>query len=278
MARVLHAQGDPDGALHLLDEAEQVYTGDFSPNVRPVPAWTARLQAEQGRIGEALSWAREHGVSADDDLSYLREFEHVTLARVLLAEYAAQRAGNSAGEAARLLARLLTAAEAGERTGSVIEILVLQALTHQARGDTSGARAPLERALRLAEPEGHVRVFVGEGAPMVPLLRAVAKQRVSWSYVRRLVEACGQPGETSADQPRRRTPGLVEPLSDRELEVLRLLGSDLDGPAIARELVVSLNTLRTHTRNIYAKLGVTSRRAAVSRAGELNLLSRTRER
>jgi LuxR family maltose regulon positive regulatory protein len=278
MARVLQAQGDPGGALHLLGEAEQVYTGDFSPNVRPVPAWTARLQAEQGRIGEALSWAREHGVSADDDLSYLREFEHVTLARVLLAEYAAQRAGNSAGEAARLLARLLTAAEAGERTGSVIEILVLQALTHQARGDTSGARAPLERALRLAEPEGHVRVFVGEGAPMVPLLRAVAKQRVSWSYVRRLVEACGQPGETSADQPRRRTPGLVEPLSDRELEVLRLLGSDLDGPAIARELVVSLNTLRTHTRNIYAKLGVTSRRAAVSRAGELNLLSRTRER
>ncbi|WP_406079185.1 LuxR C-terminal-related transcriptional regulator [Micromonospora sp. NBC_00858] len=278
MARVLQAQGDLRGALQLLDEAQHVYVGDFSPNVRPVPALTARLLAMQGRIGEALSWAREQGLSVDDDVSYLREFEHVTLARVLLAQYTAHRAGASATEAARLLERLLTAAEAGERTGSVIEILVLQALTHHARGDTPGALAPLERALTLAEPEGYVRVFAGEGPPMVSLLKAVAKQRVSWDYVHRLVNACGHADETPVNQPRRLTQGLVEPLSERELEVLRLLGTDLDGPAIARELVVSLNTLRTHTRNIYAKLGVNSRRAAVRQAGELNLLSRTRER
>jgi len=156
---------------------------------------------------------------------------------------------------------------------------VLQALTHHAHGDTPGALAPLERALALAEPEGYVRVFVGEGPPMASLLRAVARQRVSWEYVRRLLDACGHTGETTpVQQATRLTQGLVEPLSERELDVLRLLGTDLDGPAIARELVVSLNTLRTHTKNIYAKLGVNSRRAAVRQAGELNLLSRTRER
>jgi LuxR family maltose regulon positive regulatory protein len=279
MARVRQAHGDLRGALQLLDEAQHVYTGDFLPNVRPVPALKARLLAAQGQFGEALSWAREQGLSVDDDVSYRREFEHVTLARVLLSSYTAHRAGASADEAARLLQRLLTAAEAGERAGSVIEILVLQALTQHARGDTPGALAPLERALTLAEPEGYVRVFVGEGPPMVALLRAVAKQRVPWNYVRRLVDACGPAGETNpAGRPGRRTQGLIEPLSERELEVLRLLGTDLDGPAIARQLVVSLNTLRTHTRNIYTKLGVNNRRGAVRQAGELNLLSRTRER
>ena len=112
---------------------------------------------------------------------------------------------------------------------------------------------------------------------MFVLLKATAKQRVSWTYVRRLMDAC-ETGESSVQQPRRLAQGLVDPLSERELEVLRLLGTDLDGPAIARELRISLNTLRTHTRNIYAKLGASSRRAAVRQAAELNLLSRTRDR
>jgi LuxR family maltose regulon positive regulatory protein len=275
MARVLQARGDLRGALRHLDEADHLYTADFTPNVRPVPALTARLSAAQGRVGAALGWARERGLSTADDLSYVREFEHVTLARVLLAQDAADRTPAFADEAARLLDRLLTAAEAGKRTGSVIEILVLQALAHHARGDTPAALAPLDRALTLAEPEGYVRVFADEGPPMVSLLRAVAKQRVAGYYVRRLLDACGRPGESAPETSGHRTQALVEPLSGRELEVLRLLGTDLDGPAIARRLVVSLNTLRTHTRNIYTKLGVNSRRAAVRRAGELNLLSRT---
>jgi LuxR family maltose regulon positive regulatory protein len=274
MAGVLQARGDLSGALDLLDEAEHAYVGDFLPNVRPVPALRARLLVAQGQVGAALGWAREHGLSAADDVSYLREFEHVTLARVLLARYATHRTPASAGEISTLLGRLLRAAEAGARTGTVIEILVLQALAHHARGDTAGALAPLERALTLAEPEGYVRVFVSEGPPMASLLRTVARQRDAGDYARRLLDA----GETPADRHRRLAQGLVEPLSDRELEVLRLLGSDLDGPAIARELVVSLNTLRTHTRNIYAKLGVNSRRAAVRQAGELKLVARSRER
>ncbi len=111
---------------------------------------------------------------------------------------------------------------------------------------------------------------------MASLLRRVAKQRTGWDYVRRLLNPRSHAGATPPVGPA--TQRLVEPLSERELEVLRLLGSDLDGPDIARELTVSLNTLRTHTRNIYAKLGVNSRRAAVRQAAELNLLSRTRDR
>jgi LuxR family maltose regulon positive regulatory protein len=279
MARVREAEGDLDGALALLDEAQRVYMGDFSPNVRPIPALRARVLAARGRVGDALAWARQQGLSADDDLSYLRELEHVTLARLLLAEAGARRAAAPLDAAARLLGRLLQAAEAGERTGTVIEVLVLRALTDQARGDVPAALAALERALTLAEPEGYVRVFAAEGPPMATLLARVATQRAGWDYARRLRHACGRAGGTipagraaAARQP------LVEPLSDRELDVLRLLSSDLDGPDIARELTVSLNTLRTHTRSIYAKLGVNSRRAAVRQAAELDLLSRPRDR
>jgi LuxR family maltose regulon positive regulatory protein len=125
----------------------------------------------------------------------------------------------------------------------------------------------LERALGLAAPQGYVRIFVDEGTPMATLLREAAKQGITPDYVGRLLTAFGHvEGQELDTQP------LIEPLSKRELEVLRLLETDLTGPEIARELVVSLNTLRTHTKNIYGKLGVNSRRAAVRRAEELELL------
>jgi LuxR family maltose regulon positive regulatory protein len=226
----------------------------------------ARVRIAEGSLGEALGWAREQHLSADDDLSYLREFEHITLARVLLARYQDQGAEHSLHEATRLLERLLPAAEEGGRTGRVIEILVLQALAHRLRRDIPAALACLERAVTLAEPEGYVRVFADEGPPMASLLRAAAKQRTTRNYARRLLAAVS---ETGRDSPVRQA--LIDPLSERELDVLRLLGTELDGPAIARELMVSLNTVRTHTKNIYAKLAVTSRRAAVRRAAELGL-------
>jgi LuxR family maltose regulon positive regulatory protein len=268
MARIREAEGDLHGALELLNEAEQLYVGDFSPNVRPVPALRARVWVALGRLGEALGWAHERGLSVEDDLSYLREFEHVTLARVLLAQHAAGAEG-SLHDSTRLLERLLVAAEDGARTGSVIEILVLQTLAHQARGDLPTALASLQRALTLSGPEGYVRVFVHEGPPMATLLKAVAKQGIAPSYVRRLLAAVNK-----TDDGTPKSQGLIEPLSERELDVLRLLGTDLGGPDIARQLIVSLNTVRTHTKNIYAKLGVNNRRAAVRRAEELDLLSR----
>ena len=269
MARIREAEGDLDGALELLNEAERLYVGDFFPNVRPVPALRARVRVAQGELGEALGWARERDLSVEDDLSYLREFEHITLVRVLLAGYTAERAEHPIQEATRLLERLLRAAEEGQRTGSVIEILVLQALAHQARDDIPAALASLQHALMLAEPEGYVRIFADEGPPMASLLRAAAKEGIAPGYVRRLLDAVNKTEDsTPASQ------GLIEPLSERELDVLRLLGTDLGGPDIARELIVSLNTVRTHTKNIYAKLGVNNRRAAVRRARELDL-SRT---
>jgi LuxR family maltose regulon positive regulatory protein len=267
LARIREAQGDLDGALDLLHEAERLYVRDFFPNVRPVAALVARVWVAQGRLGEALGWAREQGLSVEDDLSYLHEFEHITLARVLLARYKSDRADRSILEAMGLLERLLKAAEEGERTGSVIEILVLQALAYQAQGDISAALAPLQQALTLAEPEGYVRMFVDEGPPMAVLLEEAAKHGIAPNYVSQLLRAFGK-----AEDRRPVKQGLIEPLSERELEVLRLLTTDLNGPEIARELVVSLNTMHTHTKNIYSKLGVNNRRAAVRRAEELDLL------
>jgi LuxR family maltose regulon positive regulatory protein len=140
------------------------------------------------------------------------------------------------------------------------------------RGDIAAALMALERALTLAEPEGYVRIFVSEGPPMVELLEAAAKRGIATSYLRQLRAVFAKPVVTAPANE-----ALIEPLSDRELDVLRLLGTDLDGPEIARELTVSLNTVRTHTKNLYSKLGVNNRRAAVTRAEELQLLSRTRK-
>ena len=272
MARVREAEGDLDAALELLDEAERLYASDYYPNVRPIPAMKARVWTAQGRLGQALGWAREQGVSVEDELSYLREFDHITLARVL-ARSTRDRDDPSMREGPELLDRLLQAAEAGQRTGSVIEILVLEALAHQMRGDVPAALVALGRALTLAEPEGYVRVFVDEGPSMAALLGAAARHGTAPNYVRQLLAAFRQAeGGTPVRQ------ALIEPLSERELDVLRLLGTDLDGPEIARQLVVSLHTVRSHTKNIYAKLGVNNRRAAVRRAAELDLLSRSSNR
>ena len=192
MARIKEAQGDLDGALDLLDEAERLYVMGPVPDVRPVATLKTRIWVAQGRLAEALGWARERDLSADDDLSYLREFEHVTLARVLIARYKSDREERSIHEAVGLLERLLQASEEGERTGSVIEILVLQALAHQAQGDVPRALVPLERALTLAEPEGYVRIFVDEGPPMPALLREAAKQGIAPNYVSQLRAAFGK--------------------------------------------------------------------------------------
>jgi LuxR family maltose regulon positive regulatory protein len=274
-ARIAEADGDVDGALALLDEAQRRYVGDYFPEVRPVPALQARVLARHGRWADALAWAAERGLTADDDLGYLHEFEHLTLARALVARHAAVGDVDAIRGAGRLLGRLLPAAEAGGRTGSVVDALVVQAVADQARGDLPAALAVVRRALTLAGPHGHVRVFADEGAPMAVLLRSLASDRTAGEHARRLLTAL-EPGAGGGSSGR--PAGPADPLSARELDVLRLLGSDLDGPDIARHLFVSVNTVRTHTKNIYAKLGVTNRRAAVRRGEELRLLARPGDR
>ena len=268
-ALLCEAEGDLDRAVELLLEADRLYAGDFSPNVRPVAAVLARTWARHGRWPQARAWVDERHLGPDDDLTYLREFEHLTLARVLLAGHVHEPAAGHLAPAIDLLARLARAAEAGHRTGSVIEIRVVQALAHRARGDTASALAALEDALRRAEPEGYVRTFLDEGAPLVTLLGLLSDRRPVAPYARRLVAAASS---THRPAPQTGTSSPLEPLSSRERDVLRLLATDLTGPEIARHLVVSLNTVRTHTKNLYLKLGVNSRRSAVSRARELDLL------
>jgi LuxR family maltose regulon positive regulatory protein len=270
MARIKVAQGDLEAALDLLHEAKRLYKRDAMPDVRPIAALKTWVWVRQGRLTEALGWARERGLSVDDELSYLGEFEHIILARVLIAEYKSDRAERSALQAIGLLERLLKAAEEGRRMGSVINILALQALAHQARGDIPLALAALERALTLAEPEGYVRIFVDEGLPMEALLKKMRLEDGRMrKYVYKLLAAFSDkesPPLSPSPQP------LIDPLSKRECEVLRLLTTELSGPEIAQELMVSMNTIRTHTKNIYSKLGVNSRRDAVRQAKEPKLM------
>ena len=290
-ARLKEVQGNLAGALALLDEAERVHIRSPLPDVHPVAALKTRIWLKQGRLVEALRWAREQGLSADDDLRYTCEFEHVTLARVLIAAGKSDREAGSLDKATRLLGRLLQAAETGGRLGSVIQILLLQALAFQAQGNVSQALATMERALTLAESEGYVSIFVDEGEPMRLLIvdcRVLIEkhgQREGQKligYMDKLLAACAKPMVVQQSTIRNPTPlrsgdysqqsEMVEPLSERELEVLKLLRSELSGPEIAQQLIVSLHTLRTHTNNIYNKLGVNNRRAAVRRAEELDLL------
>jgi LuxR family maltose regulon positive regulatory protein len=284
-ARLKEAQGDLDGALALLDEAEHVYIRGPLPDVRPVAALKARVWLKQSRLDEALGWAREQGLSVDDDIRYTREFEHIMLARVLIAASKSDREAGSLDEATHLLGRLLQAAETGSRLGSVIQILLLQALAFQAQDNLPHALAALERALSLAEPEGYVRIFVDEGEDMRLLVEKQSRNRdyPLSGYVGKLLAAFTHPvaapesasilQKSSMLEPEARPTKnmLVEPLSERELEVLKLLRSELSGPEIAGQLIISLNTLRTHTKNIYNKLGVNNRLAAIRRAEELDL-------
>ncbi|WP_454049535.1 LuxR C-terminal-related transcriptional regulator [Cellulomonas sp. Marseille-Q8402] len=289
--------GDVPGAVAELDEAERVYVPDFFPDVRPVAAVRAGLQARAGMLDPARRWVRERGLTVDDEPQHLREHEHLTLVRVLLAEHRADpAAAEPLAGADRLLARVLAAAEAGGRTGTVIEGLVLRSLVHQARGDRAAALAVLDRAVRTAGPLGHVRLVADEGPAVAALLRELAAGEDPAPWAVTLADVAGRrPARAATGTPVRpavpEVPGAaavpevpevpevprrggvpVPPLSARERDVLRLLGTDLDGPEIARHLVVSVNTVRTHTKSIYAKLGVHGRRAAVRRAGELGLL------
>jgi LuxR family maltose regulon positive regulatory protein len=276
MARLREAQGDLDGTLDLLDEAEPLYASDFFPNVRPVAALRARVWIAQGKLDKALDWAREHSLSAGDNLSYLREFEHITLARILLAQYKSDHSESALREAIGLLERLLRAAEEGERKRSAIEILALQALAYHLQGEIPVALTSLERALTRAEPEGYVRMFLDEGASMEQLLREAAGRGILPGYTGRLLSAFDAEGQTSADQSALLkipvSQPLIDPLSQRELDILRLFKTELSGPEIAQELVVALSTVRTHAKSIYSKLNVNSRRAAVKRAMELGLI------
>jgi len=275
-ARLKESEGDLKAALDLLDEAKRLYVRNPVPDIRPIEALKAQVYVRQGRLPLALAWVHERSLSVDDKLSYLCEFEHITLARLLIAEYERDRADRFILGALGLLERLLKAAEEGKRMGSVIEILLLQALAHHAQGDILLALAPLERALALAEPEGYVRIFVDEGLPMAHLLSAAAAQRMMPDYIGKLLAILEAEGQKSKDKAQLSsalpTQPLVEPLSNRELEVLRLVAQGFSNREIGERLFLTLSTVKGHNRTIYGKLQVQRRTEAVARGRELGLL------
>ncbi len=280
--RFNETQGDLDGALASLDAAERLYIRSPLPDFRPISSMKAGIWAVQGRLTQALEWVHEQGLSPDDDLCYMREFEHFTLARILIAQYENDQVDSSIHKVMKFLERLLNAAEEGGRIGSVIEIQVLQALANYLQGNIHAALVSLEHALVLAEPEGYVRIFMDAGKPMEELLtRIEAKDGTSRlkEFILKLLSAFNvhkdfhPVGSIPADKNRVSVSSqpLIDPLSERELEVLKLLRTELSGPEIARDLMVALSTIRTHTQRIYAKLGVNNRRTAIRRAEELKL-------
>ncbi|MEZ4865543.1 MAG: LuxR C-terminal-related transcriptional regulator [Caldilineaceae bacterium] len=283
-ARLKQAQGELDAALDWLDEAAREYVRGPVPDVRPLTAMQARIWIAQGRLPEAWAWAQEQGVSAADGLSYLREFEHITLARLLIAHYRSAEEAHSIATATDLLARLRHAAEAGERLGSVIEILLLQALAHAAQNDIPSARIPLTRALTLAGgpigAAGYVRLFVDEGTPMAYLLAEAAAQGIMPDYTATLLAAFGAETQNRENKVSRQASplpvppvqDLIEPLSERELEVLHLIAQGLSNREISERLFIALSTVKGHNRVIFGKLQVNRRTEAVARARELGLV------
>jgi LuxR family maltose regulon positive regulatory protein len=273
-ARLKESIGELDTALELLEEAKLFYIKTLMPHTRPVDAIKAKIYLQQGRLSKAEEWVNKQGLSVDDELIYLREFEHIVLARVLLAKYQKDRDEHVVLKALSLLERLLKAAEDGKRLGSVLQILVTQVLAYQVKGDLSKAHVSLEHALALAQPEGFFRIFIDEGEPLRALLMdlrgSIEKQLRDNNHelsnsIDKLLSGFVRPIHIQQSS-------LIEPLSQRELDILRLFKTELSGPEIAQELVIAISTVRSHTKSIYNKLGVNNRRAAIKRATELNLI------
>ncbi len=276
VARIRQAHGEAAAALEAMGEAGR---SGLSPQVvallSPVPSQRARLLLAQGDVPAAAQWAMAAGLSPDDEPDYPQEPAYLVLARVLLAQ-------NNPGPALTLLQRLLATAASQGRTGSVIEIQALQALALAAKGDESAAVDAIAEAVTLACPQGYVRVFADEGTPMrVLLARLCAAERdqrvpaggIHAGYLAALLRACG-PADAAPPQGRAAAapPGLAEPLTGRELEVLRLLAAGSSNQRIARDLFVAPDTVKKHVTHVLAKLGAANRTQAAARARQLGLI------
>lgn len=270
-AYLKESEGDHDAALEALDEAQRFYVRTPIPNLRPVGAMKARIYLKQEQLMNAQTWARKSGLSLRDTPDYLHEFERVTLARIALAEV-----NVNFSDVVSSLERHLKLAETQNRLASQIEILIVLSLAFHAKGEQANAIALLEQALKLAKSEGYLRLFVDEGELMRLLildlrsaLESSAQTEVQplFGYVEKLLAGFSQPTQLQKSKTE-----LIDPLSDRELEVLRLIAQGLSNQEITQKLVVALSTVKGHNLRIFAKLQAKSRTEAVARARELGLL------
>jgi LuxR family maltose regulon positive regulatory protein len=273
MAHVKNAQGNQDDAFDEIQIAEQMGAGaDVAFSHLNIDIGRVRLWLSPGErnLAEAVRWAEDRGLNAEDMPTFSQRIAYTTLARVLIAQ-------GEMDKAYGLLVRLQDNAEIGDRKGDLIEILALQALSLQALDDTDQAIITLERALTLAESGGFIRIFVDEGPPMAHLLYEAATRGIAPDYVSRLLGAfrVAEAIQAASSQTQPPEAELIEPLSERELEVLQLIAEGLTNQEVSSRLYLSLHTVKAHTRNIYSKLGVNNRTLAVATARSLGILPST---
>lgn len=263
-AQLKESEGDYDAALAFLDEAARAYVRTPIPNLRPVEAMKAQIYLKQNRLDKAKMWAAKSGLSLHDAPDFLHEFERLTLAKIILADTPNEQ---KIMDMLKLLDEQLHLAQKQNRLRSQIEILTLQAIALHKKGESTQAASMLEQALQLAEPEGYLRLFVSEDKPMAELLPKIKSGSLQ-RYAKRILAKLAHHIHPSSliIQP------LIDPLSERELEVLRLIAQGLSNQEITQKLVVALSTVKGHNLRIFAKLQAKSRTEAVARARELGIL------
>jgi LuxR family maltose regulon positive regulatory protein len=270
LLRVCVSRGDMAGAEATIAKIEKLNRElHVPPWVMPVlAAWQVRVWLAQGNLDAATNWMSAQGPDLTSPLTYVDAFAHIACARLLLAQ-------GRVAEGTAVLDRLREAAEAWGQTTRMMEILLLQALALHAGDDTDGALTLLAHALTLAEPREYMCIFVDEGPPMAHLLSAAVTCGIGGAYARRLLAAFPVVESQHPDQSNTLDPtaDLIEPLSDRELEVLHCIAEGLTNHDIATRLCLSPHTVKAHTRAIYGKLAVHNRTQAVARARALGLLS-----
>ncbi len=271
LARTRHLRGDPAAAQTTLQRALHVAQDAGVPRlVDWMAVEQARLALLQGDVAAAVRWSQTRGLSIHDAFTYMVEIDYLTLAQTLLAT-------GRPGDAVQLLERLLDAATAHGRIGNAIEALATLALALHAHSQSARALTTLEHALTLAAPEGYMRTFLDLGPPLALRLREVlarlhrapARDAGLIAYIQQLLAAFPAAAATPALAD---SAAPIEPLSEREHEVLRLIAAGLSNQEIAARLVVGLSTVKKHVNHIYAKLGATSRTQALVRARELGWL------
>jgi len=270
MTRVYLAQGDLEAAITACQNAEKMIKDipDLEHETLTMSLDSrVRLLIAAGKLREASRMIQEHGLGVNDETINFYPYQHLVLLRLFIHLDQEFPEGNQLSEAANLLTRLKEVIISAGCMGEMVELLALEALVFEAQGFTDQAVDSLEEAFSLAEKEGYIRTFIDEGEPMRDLLRLAYTRNISKDYVSKLLGAF----ESQVIKEIPFSQSLIEPLSNRELEVLRLLSTELSGPEIAQELSISLNTMRTHTKSIYSKLNVNNRRGAVRKADELEL-------
>jgi LuxR family maltose regulon positive regulatory protein len=269
LSRLHQLEGNLEAATQEIQKAVDLLQGG-------APGWVwSEVMSQQVRLYLALdnpaaaeTVLRQSGVSFQDKVTHQTGAIHIAYLRLML--YYGDKEGqkDKLQQGIELARRIIASAEAGSRIGTALPALILGALAQSLSGDTQGSQEWLDRALELAEPEGNIRIFLDEGAPLAALLRHALERGRHSDYIKALLAHL--PGEE--DRLAQRSAELVEPLTMRELEILGLIGEGCSNQEIARRLAITLHTVKKHSSNIFGKLGVNSRTQAVARARQLGLL------